>query len=465
MRIMFAMSHIGVLRHFDGVVRHLCGSGHQVTALFGSMSKEGHNDRALVAMMSAVDGFQYGQMHLRRDLWGRLLTVSRKLRNYALYIGPRHPASDRLAKMLEKRLGRVMERLASKPVFRKAVANPLGVKALSLIERVAPPGREITRQLREQGPDVLVATPFIYLKSWELEYVKAARSLDIPTVVPVASWDHLTTKGTFQVLPDLVTVWNHSLAREAAEIHQVPEGSIFVTGSPTFDFWFELRPTIGREEFCHQVRVDPARPIVVYLCSSTSISGDETTFVREFVRGLREDPDTRDVSVIVRPHPLNPSIWDGFSADNSVVWPRRGDVPDTAESKQDYYHSLFYSLAVVGVNTTAMVEAAIVDRPCVAIMTDRYHRTQEGRPHFHHLLRADFMQTPRSFSEAAKVLSSTLNGADPKADNRRRFVREFIRPRGIDEPASLNLAHAIEAVARGEKPKEIPSGAVPVRTA
>ena len=85
-------------------------------------------------------------------------------------------------------------------------------------------------------PDVVVASPYIFSLSREVEYVKAARSLGIPTVVVVLSWDNLTSKGTFHVLPDLTLVWNSALAEEAASLHDVPKEKLVVTGAPVFDF-------------------------------------------------------------------------------------------------------------------------------------------------------------------------------------------------------------------------------------
>ena len=185
---------------------------------------------------------------------------------------------------------------------------------------------------------------------------------------------------------------------------------------------------------------------MLYLCSSKYISGDETAFVKEFAKGLRSSGDTQKIMVLVRPHPLNSEIWDGVEDESIAVWPRSASWVDTPQAKQDYYHSIYHSRAVIGVNTSAIIEAAILDRPCVTIVDEEYQFKQNGRGHFGHLIKADFMEITHSFAESAAVIASILGGADSKQKQRRRFVSDFIRPRGLDQPASEIMAGAIESV-------------------
>jgi hypothetical protein len=129
-----------------------------------------------------------------------------------------------------------------------------------------------------------------------------------------------------------------------------------------------------------------------------------------------------------------------------VVWPPEGELTDIAATQQNFFHSIFYSQVVVGVNTTAMIEAAVVDKPCVTILTERYQATQTGRGHFHHLLKADFLEVAHGFGESTEVIERILAGGDIKAGNRCKFVHEFVRPRGLDRSvASLFVRLAVQA--------------------
>lgn len=454
MRIAFVMSHIGAFRHFGEIIRRLCKDGHTVKVVFGQQDNPGYSNAALIEFMEEMQGFSCEHAAVRRDLPWRLLSKSRELINFGNYFRPGHPSSGlaaRWKKMFSPRIWKVI----SSQCVSKLLGGRMMRKTLGLVERVVRPDQAILRWLEEYKPDVLVASPFITALSREIDYVKAAKGLEIPTVVVVMSWDNLTTKGTFHDFPNLTLVWNQPLVEEAVELHDVPRESIIITGAPTFDFWFDMKPSLDHISFCKQVGIDAKQPFITYLCSSTSITGDESVFVRSFTDALLESEETKNITVLIRPHPLNASIWKGFHAENAMVWPEGGSLPDNPSAKLDYYNQLFYSTAVVGVNTSAMVEAAIVDRPCVTIISDRYKFTQAEMGHFRHLVTSDFLEIANGFADAMEILTAIIRGRDSKSDNRKRFVREFIRPRGMDQSSSEFDARVIELAALRKSTAEI----------
>jgi hypothetical protein len=124
----------------------------------------------------------------------------------------------------------------------------------------------------------------------------------------------------------------------------------------------------------------------------------------------------------------------------------------TSEIRQDFFHSIYYSLGVIGINTSAFIEAAIVDKPCVAIASDQFELTQLSIPHFKHLLDAGFLELPHDFEEAASTIARIVKGEDHKKNKRREFIHFFIRPHGLDRPAAEVIAMAILNVASGKPP-------------
>ncbi len=444
--MLLVLPHAGFFRHFDGVVRHLCDEGERVTVVRGPVGKENVTEAALVACSQEMQTCETAHLLRRSDVWGRVLSTTRTMRDFAVYEKPEH-ASPSLRYRFQGSLPLGVRRLSRSARGRRLLAAPLLRRALELIESVAPPDANILRDLSTREPDVVVASPYILKDSMEVDYVKAARALGIPTVAAVASWDNLTTKGTFQILPDFTFVWNDPLRREATAVHDVPEERIFPTGAPTFDPWFVMRPAEDAATFRARAGLDPDADYVLYVCSSSFIAGDETSFVSAFADALQRDERTARIGLMVRPHPFNASIWDRFSRDGLAVWPPRGAYPDMADAQQAFFDALYHSRAVVGVNTSAFLEAAVVDRPCVTIVTPRYHATQQGIGHFRHLLDAGFLEVSTSPAEAAAALARVLQGQDDQATRRRQFVADFLRPQGLSYPASTVMAAAIQAVA------------------
>jgi hypothetical protein len=123
-----------------------------------------------------------------------------------------------------------------------------------------------------------------------------------------------------------------------------------------------------------------------------------------------------------------------------------GSNPMDASSREDYFESLFYSRAVVGLNTSAFLEAAVVDRPVHTILVPEFADNQTGTLHFHYLLKVGggVLQNSTTFQEHHEKLGASLRRSSAVAGANPRFVEEFIRPRGLRTPATLVFCDAVE---------------------
>jgi hypothetical protein len=146
----------------------------------------------------------------------------------------------------------------------------------------------------------------------------------------------------------------------------------------------------------------------------------------------------------VRPHPSRQAEWDGvdLSPLNAVVW---GGNPVDARSRDDYFDTLYYSAAVVGINTSAFIEAAILGRPVYTLVVPETADNQTGTVHFKYLLNAGggLLEVARSFDEHVAQLDTSL--AVSRRDIK-PFVREFVRPHGINVSATARFVDAVESM-------------------
>ena len=278
--------------------------------------------------------------------------------------------------------------------------------------------------------------------------------MGVATCLCVHSWDNLTNKGLIHELPDAVTVWNEMQRDEAVDLHHVPRERIVITGGSPYDHWFGWKPSRSREEFAASVGLDPELPFVAYLGSSGFIAPDEAGFIIEWMRELRAQ-GLGDIRVLARPHPTNPlagargSQRELAMLENVKVYPPAGANPTDEQSRNDYFDSLYYCHAATGVNTTAFLEAAIIGRPVLTVRAPSVEGAQDGMLHFHHLLNAGggLLHAADTYEKHAADLNAALAVPHPEgcvSERSVKFTEAFIRPHGLDHPATPELIKTIE---------------------
>jgi hypothetical protein len=448
MKVLFIARHFTYFRNFESVIAALAERGHQVH--LAADREETLGGRELVDRLAArfprhvTVGFT-PILH-----WGRYRRLSGALRiglDYLRYSDPRYETTPKLRDRAYARTAWFVLALARLPGRR------IITRALERIEAAVPRQLGVDDFIREQQPDVLLVTPLIELGSPQLDYVRAARSLGIRSALCVWSWDHLSSKALIRVVPDRIIVWNDVQRDEAERFHGIESDRVVVTGAQCFDQWFDRAPSRDRETFCRAVGVPPDRPLLLYVCSALfKNSPSEAGLVLEWIGAIRRSPDARlrDAAILVRPHPQRLDEWptdarDTLARGRAVLW---GSNPVEEESRADYFDSMCHAAAVVGLNTSALVEAAIVDRPVFTLLLPEFRHNQEGTFHFHHLLTVGggFLNVSRSIEEHAEQLSHALAGGAVRPN--RPFVEQFVRPRGVSVAATPVFADAVETLLR-----------------
>jgi hypothetical protein len=263
------------------------------------------------------------------------------------------------------------------------------------------------------------------------------------------SWDNLTNRGLVRVEPDRVLVWNDIQKREAVDLHGVSSDRVIVTGASRFDAFFAMKPSTARERFCDDVGLDPRCPYVLYLCSSEFVAPREVEFVRRWIASLRASADqvVRTCGVLVRPHPAHVKQWKDVTLSafaHVALWHEK----EAMNADQGLFDSLHHSNAVVGLNTSAMIEAGILERPVLSLVMEEFACGQEETLHFHYLRAANggLLEEAHSFDEHLGQLASALRAART-GDRIRKFVERFVRPRGMQTPVTPIVADEIERAA------------------
>ena len=455
MRIVFLLRHALYLRHFESVLRTLAERGHEITLVFTPFPR--YVDYALRdALIKEYPTIAEEPIAPRTSWWWPVSDGGRTLRDFVRYLNPAFDSAQCLVARGGSRLPSVIRWLLTQ-LPRKFVYSSFNA-FLGVIDRAIPPDQNVLSTLRRWAPDLLVVSPMLDFTYGQTDYIKAARHLGIPTVLAVASWDNLTNKGVIQVTPDRVILWNAIQKREAISLHNIEPERIHVTGAQLYDHWFDMAPSVDRQTFCAKAGgLDPSQPIILYLCSSKFICSNEVSFVEEWLYHLRRSKQhsVAQANVIVRPHPSHAVQWedvDFSDYERVVIWPRNFGMPIDDERKHCYYDSLYYSGAVVGINTSGFIEAGIVGKRTLTLATHHFKGTQEGTLHFHYLTEGGLVQVARSFEEHAEQLSGALTNTAETRHEIKQFIASFVRPFGLELPASEAFVKALET-ARELKPQ------------
>ena len=479
MKILFVLKQKKNVETFAATIRALIDRGHSV-----ALAVQEHSESRADQYRDAIDSPRFSLVRCpahRADAWSDVAWLLRSLRDCVHY---QQPAMRNAAKLQARSLQKLREELRV-DADNELVATALrGVPAAQIVrlesvfalaERQLPVDPVYESFFKEQAPDVVLISPLVHFGSAQADFVAGARARGIPVGMLLYSWDNLSTKGCLHRLPDWMFVWNERQRTEARALHEFPEDRVFVTGAPRFDSFFELSPRLSRDEFHAPLGLDPAKPTILYVCSSLLVSARELSFVRAWLAAIRGSHGSlRDCNILVRPHPDIELLGDEQPFEE-IVWPsvkgakgfvaRPFDDPaaivlkTSDRARQGLFECIHHSAAVVGLNTSAELEAAIVGRPVYTVIAgDEAADGQSSTLHFHYLLRehGGCVRSARDLAEHVAHLQAELERPQP-SEEIRRFAGEFLRPHGMDRPVAPVLADAIErAMSSGARPQTEP---------
>jgi hypothetical protein len=448
MKILFLAAHHAYYRNFESAIVALAERGHAVH--LAADEPESMGGQALVERLSA----KYPQVthgfapSLDDEGWFRL---ARKLRSAADYVRFHDAAFASFRKTrltLRDRIPRGVLRLmdtgaAGSRALRGAIGGLLrGGEALMPVSDAS------RRFIESHDPDVVLLASVTAWRLPQIDHLRAARALGRRTGVCVFSWDHLSSKALLRNVPDRILLWNDTQKREAIEWHDMPADRIVVTGAQCYDQWFDRAPSRDRAGFCRAVGLSPDRPFLLYVCSVMTPNPYESRFVVRWIEEIRRssDPRLRDAGILVRPHPERLEEWAQVSLErfgNAVLYGRNPVSPD---AQADYFDSLYHSHAVIGLVTSAFLEAAIVGRPVYTPLLPEFEMYQEGVQHFRYLVEVEggLLKVHRSLPDHLAELGAALARPVERDPQNTRFIRAFVRPRGLDAPATPAFVAAVE---------------------
>jgi hypothetical protein len=486
MKVMIAFRHAGFARHFIQLIEKMAKEGDEVhLAVFNSsMGPKGEGymyDSILRNFANEYTNIHY--LHLTKRhvqcFWTPVSFMLRGFIDYYRYLDKHY--DDYQGKHLQARSEKYIRgftliltkyllpwrflRLFGRNFFRWMY------NLLSFLDSRLPVSSKLKLAMLDRDLDLVLVSPMVNYGCPTNEVIKAANMLGINNGLLVASWDNLTNKGLIKCQPQKVYLWNKYQKEEAVTLHLVNPESVEVMGAPTFDDWFSKKPLNTKVEFQQSVGLNEENPYILYLCSSKSIAPKERLFFEEWIANLRklDDKFFQEVGVLVRPHPKNEEQWQDFDEsqyENVVIYPRNREINiGLAKTKDVFYESMLYSDIVVGINTTAMIEAGILEKPVFTIVpqNDRFgiHEGTYGTLHFNYLRNAGdggLIQYSETYDDHLNQLEEFFRLNDKQRAGQiekiKNYIKEFVRPNGLTENVTQIYYNRIKEQATVEMPSK-----------
>lgn len=451
MKVLFSALHFAALRNFESVICGLAERGHDVLLLADEPESVGGQGLA-----TSLEARYPGRVRCAftpsyaSEPW---FAIARKLRqgtDYLRFSAPRYASFPKLRERAAERVPRALTTLMRTPGLNTASGRRLITALLDRLDREMPTNPTMDAFLAAERPDVLLLASITNPRGPQLDHLRSAQKLGVATAVCVYSWDHLSSKARVRIAPDRVLLWNDVQRQEAIELHGLPSNRIVVTGAQCYDQWFDKPPSRNRGEFARDMGLPSERSLLLYVCSALTPDPKESRFVRAWLESIRASPNPRlaGAAIIIRPHPERRDEWRDI--DWSDLGPVRigGHNPVTQTAKSDYHDALVHSVAVIGLVTSAFLEAAIVGRPVLALLPDELRSHQEGMQHFRYLLEVEdgLLETSRTLDQHVAQLDRIVAGDESYKARQTRFLRAFVRPFGLDQPGTPRFVDAVEAV-------------------
>lgn len=448
MKFLFVVRNPSFFFHYRAITEYLCDKEHHVTFLLVDPEwKSAGLDSGLLENFkrSRSNLFDYALIPKRVSLFTRLLRIKREIVNYWGYIKEAPISESRFMRE------RAMSNLPSSyrwclgvPVLGKLLVRKELRWLTDWLEKVIPIEGMYRKILSQYTPDIVIASPYVFTQSIEIDFVRAAKKMNIKTAAMIYSWDNLTTKGILQCWPDQIVVWNQNQIKELEGIHGYPKSQVRALGAPSLDFWFDYKNTIDKKTFLSQLGIYEDKVIVTYLCSSRTIAPDEQSFVDEFAETFYRQLDPQRYVLLVRPHPENERTWFNNQNDKFIIAPKiTSDIFRVEGARGYFYSTLLHSSCVVGMNTTAIIEALILSTPCISILSEKHKQTQVDTPHYNYLVDSGAVSIAKDFDKACEYIATYAEATipmDAKAAN--EFVQSFVRPNGLNVSSSYVAAQA-----------------------
>ena len=152
-------------------------------------------------------------------------------------------------------------------------------------------------------PDLLITTS-LGTFNYDQFLIREARTHGVKSAAVILSWDNTTTRGMPGAEPDFVVAWTENMKRELIDLNDVPEGKIFVGGVPHYDYYYEEKNLLNRDELFEKLGLDRNKKMIFFVTKSPNGYAWNANVARLILEGIRDGRIDKNSQLLVRMHPI-----------------------------------------------------------------------------------------------------------------------------------------------------------------
>lgn len=326
--------------------------------------------------------------------------------------------------------------------FKNLIANTFG-RLIYIKRRVVPflfqlifKDRPFYELFNKYKPDLIFAT---HLYGWfDALLLSEGRRREVSSIGMPAGWDHLDKYFLpFQV--DKLLVPSEQVKDMAIKFQAYKPENISLTGYTHFDFIVDKSLLLPREELMKSLNFPVNAKLIIYI-SGSAYCPDEPDIIETMLKWMDEGKfGSEDVRLVIRPYAggrtkdreIEDQKFNRFENHPRVVFYKRefwGDIEKSAY----FVNLLHHADLVISIYSTAILEAAIHDRPLMALSFDGYKvqpfeksiRRFEEFDHFKAVLDTGAVKIARSFEDLFSFTQGYLNNPSLDAEGREVLRQE-----------------------------------------
>jgi len=284
------------------------------------------------------------------------------------------------------------------------------------------------------------------------DYVHCARSLSIPMVAAIGSWDRASTKGP--LMPDVTKILaiNQVMRLELMKYHGISESAIAVVGWPQMDTYTAR----GSEEeqynrkagLLAQYGFDESASLVVYAGNAERLGRHEPGLVSHIAQNISAGLFGENICFFLRPHPQDLKFKQRFSSElksDGVHW------EDASLTSLSQLKELFLCADIL-ISTQGSISLDAVALDCCVINVafdgdlepahDESVKRAYEMDHYQPVLNSGGVAIVRNYTELDNALSAYLLDRTLHAEGRIKLRETMLEPfdgRAVERTVELLL--------------------------